>query len=560
MLQEHSEVDIKPGLNQEELVAIIGDYEAVVVRSATKIPAEVIQHGDRLKVIGRAGAGLDSIDIVAAKERGVKVVNCPDANTVAVAEHTMALLLALVRHLPQADISLKEGRWEKKQLMGIGLAGKTLGIIGFGRIGRQVAIRAKAFGLKVLVNQRRLTPELNLGLGVEAVDLNDLLELSDFVTLHVPAKGETENLIGAEQLTLMKPTACLINTARGTVIDEMALLDALKNGRIAGAALDVFVEEPATHNALAQHPKVIATPHIAASTQDAQQAAAITIARQVLDLIREPQSENPLSLRVVPTDKIFSYEKVDPRRIERLAQRLKADGILANPPLVIEEDGRYIVLDGATRVTALKGLNFPHLIVQIITNRDELGLHTWFHAIRQTESDKIFKRLRALPEIVLLESEPQRIWDDMVEHGGLCYLHTTHGQVWLVKPAAAVNRLDALNKLTEAYLEGNYITHTLTSNIHHLQRAYPDLTVLVIFPEYTVSQVLQIAQAGRVLPAGITRFIIPGRVLRINADLNILKSDQSLEEKQTWLNQLVIDKLSRGRVRYYQEPIYVLDE
>jgi hypothetical protein len=198
--------------------------------------------------------------------------------------------------------------------------------------------------------------------------------------------------------------------------------------------------------------------------------------------------------------------------------------------------------------------------VQIITNRDELGLHTWFHAIRQTESDKIFKRLRALPEIVLLESEPQRIWDDMVEHGGLCYLHTTHGQVWLVKPAAAVNRLDALNKLTEAYLEGNYITHTLTSNIHHLQRAYPDLTVLVIFPEYTVSQVLQIAQAGRVLPAGITRFIIPGRVLRINADLNILKSDQSLEEKQTWLNQLVIDKLSRGRVRYYQEPIYVLDE
>jgi D-3-phosphoglycerate dehydrogenase len=335
MLQEYAEVDIKTGLKPEELMAIVDGYEAIVVRSATKITGEIIKRGTRLKVIGRAGAGLDTIDVVTARERDIMVVNSPDSNTLAVAEHTMALLLALVRHLPQADVGLKQGRWEKKQLMGTGLAGKTLGIIGFGRIGREVAIRALAFGMTVLVNQRRPTPELNLEMGVTAVDLNDLLKKSDFVSLHVPSRPETEKLIGAEQLALMKPTAYLINTARGTVIDEEAMLAALNENRLNGAALDVFVEEPATHNALAQHPKVIATPHIAASTQDAQQAGAITVARQIIDIIRDSKSGNPLSLRVVPTESIKPHENVDLRRVERLAKRLTEDGSLANPHIVI---------------------------------------------------------------------------------------------------------------------------------------------------------------------------------------------------------------------------------
>jgi phosphoglycerate dehydrogenase-like enzyme/DTW domain-containing protein YfiP len=560
MLREHANVDVKTGLSPAELLTVVGDYEVVVTRSATKITAEVIEHGLRLKVIGRAGAGLDNIDVVAAQNREIKVVNCPDANTLAVAEHTMALLLALARGLPRADLSLKKGQWEKSKFMGTGLSGKTLGIIGFGRIGREVAARAQAFGMKVIVNQRRPTPELNLEAGVESVDLMELLKASDFVTLHIPSKAETKNLIDAEQLAVMKPTAYLINTARGTVVAEAALLEALNNGQIAGAALDVFAEEPAINNALAQHERVIATPHIAASTEDAQRAAAITVAEKIIQLIREVRSESLLGLQVVPMDKVFPHERVDTRRVEKLARRLEVEGKLTNPPVVAEAGDRYVVLDGATRTAALKQLGYPHVIVQVASAKDQLGLHTWLHAIRQANVAQLVKLLDDLPEISLVETSAGKILDDMIEHGGLCYLHTIEGKVFLIQSTQGTSRLNALNKLTEAYMKAYQVSRTLNKNIISLHQEFPDLTALVVFPEYTVEQVLQIAQAGRELPAGITRFIIPGRVLRLNAELRHLKSDQSLNEKNEWLHQLLMDKLDQGKIRYYQEPVYLLDE
>jgi phosphoglycerate dehydrogenase-like enzyme len=560
MFREHADVDVKTGLKLEELLKVVGDYEAVVTRSATQITAEVIEHGLRLKVIGRAGAGLDNIDVVAAQNREIKVVNCPDANTLAVAEHTMALMLALARHLPYADLSLKKGKWEKSKFMGTGLSGKTLGIIGFGRIGREVALRARAFGMKVLVNQRRPTPELNLEGGVEPVDLLELLHASDFVSLHVPSHAETRSLIGVEQLAAMKPTAYLINTARGTVIDEIALLEVLDAGQIAGAALDVFAEEPATNNVLAQHERVIATPHIAASTEDAQRAAAVTVAEKVLAVIREVRSENLLGLQVVPLDKVFPHEKVDPRRVEKLVRRFEVENRLSNPPVVAQAGDRYVVLDGATRTAALKELGYPHVIVQVAVAKEQLGLHTWMHAIRQTKSAHLIKLLQNLPEISLVETNPNKVLDEMMQHGGLCHLQTIEGQVFLIQHVQGMNRLDALNKLTEAYIGAYNVTRTLTDDMGQLQHEIPDLAALMVFPEYSVDQVLQIAQAGRVLPAGITRFIIPGRVLRLNADLRHLKSEQSLSEKNKWLHQLLVDKLDKNKIRYYQEPVYLLDE
>ncbi|HEX9922018.1 MAG TPA: NAD(P)-dependent oxidoreductase, partial [Anaerolineae bacterium] len=441
-----------------------------------------------------------------------------------------------------------------------GLTDKVLGIIGFGRIGRQVAVRAKAFGMRVLVNQHRSTPELNLKLEVEAVDLLDLLREADFVSLHVPAKPETQLLIGAEQLTLMKPTAYLINTARGSVVDEAALLAALDAGQIAGAALDVFAEEPATHSQLAQHERVIATPHIAASTEDAQQEAAIAVARQIIEVLRDGQFENPLSLQVVPLAKVFPHENVDPHRVQKLAERLAVEDVLVNPPVVIGSGDHYVVLDGATRTAALKQLDYPHTIVQVVSDKDKLVLHTWFHAIRKSDPAKLVKMLDDLPEVSLIESKPQSVLDEMIEYGGMCYLHTVNDKVFRIEPAAGVNRLDALNRLTTAYIEACYLSRTLTKDMKTLQQEYPDLTALVVFPEYTVDQILQIAQAGQVVPAGITRFIIPGRVLRINADLDYLKSEKSLSEKARWLNRLVMNKLLKGEIRYYEEPVYLLDE
>ncbi len=562
MLRAHAEVDVNTGLSKEELLQVIGQYDAVVVRSATKIRADAIAVADRLKVIGRAGAGLDNIDVVAAQERGIKVVNAPDANTRAVAEHTLALILALARHLPTADHSMKEGRWEKSKLMGMSLVGKTLGIIGFGRIGREVAIRAQAFGMRVIVNQRRPTPELNLEAKVEAVDLNDLLKQSDFVTLHVPARPETEGMIGMTRLALMKPTAYLINTARGTVVDETDLLEALNTGLIAGAALDVFAREPAVNSELAQHDRVIATPHIAASTEDAQRIAVVTVAQQIIDVIKEGRDEvkNPLSLRVVPLDTVIPHEHTDPRRVDRLASRLANDNLLANPPIVVDAGDHYVVLDGATRVTALKQLGFPHIIVQVASVQNGLSLHSWHHAVRDITPDTLLALLQKINEISLIETDSQRVLDEMLESGGVCYFHMIDGRVFVVQAAPGINHLSALNTLSREYINASRVTRTLHQDMETLQNEYPDIAALAVFPEYTVEQVLQIARAGRVLPAGITRFIIPGRVLRLYASLDKLKSDDSLTEKNRWLHDLVIHKLGESEVRYYQEPVYLLDE
>jgi hypothetical protein len=209
----------------------------------------------------------------------------------------------------------------------------------------------------------------------------------------------------------------------------------------------------------------------------------------------------------------------------------------------------------------LKELGYPHIVVQVVADRDKLGLHTWFHAIRQIGLAELIKVVRAIPEISLMASEPHKVLDDMLEYGGVCYLHTVEGEVWLIQPAPGGNRLDAINKLTDGYIQAaGHVTRTLSRNIAALRQEYTDLTALVVFPEYTVEQVLQIAQAGRTLPAGITRFVIPGRVLRLNLELTPLKSNQSLNEKNEWLYQLVMDKMTSGRVRYYEEPVYLLDE
>ncbi len=561
LLHEYCDVDEKTGLTPDQLLGIIADYEAIIVRSATKVTAEVIKNGLNLRVIARAGSGLDNIDIAAARQREIEVVNSPDANTLAVAEHTMGLMLSLARRLPLADQRLKEGHWDKKELVGTGLYGKTLGIIGFGRIGHEVANRARAFGMHLLVNQRRPTPQLDLAADIESVDLLELLRRSDFVSLHAPLTDETRDMIGETQLALMKPTAFLINTARGGIVDENALLAALDAGGIAGAALDVFTQEPVYPGALIQHEKMIVTPHIAASTEDAQKNAAETVARNIIDILRQLELEPVLPLRVVSLSRVLCHEDVDPRRVERLASLIEKDGILRNPPIVTEVEGTYLVLDGASRTTALRHLGLEHIIVQVTSPEKGLQLGAWYHIIRQIAVDELVTLLDQLPAVTLKPAETGHAAEVMFEYGGLCQVKCVDGCDYVAYAAPGANRLDALNQLTQAYIRKAVAQRTLRDDMLSLRHEYPDMAALVLFPEYTVSQVIQATLSGeRKFPAGITRFLVPGRVMRLNADISYLRQEGTLAQKNRWLHELLLDKQKAGQIRYYGEPVYLLDE
>jgi D-3-phosphoglycerate dehydrogenase len=287
LLRQEAEVDVKTGFTPQQLAETIGQYDALVVRSATKVTAEVIEAGQRLRVIGRAGVGVDNIDVEKATERGIMVVNAPTSTVVAVAEHTMALLLAAARHVPRGDAALRQGKWLKKELVGTTVAGKVLGIVGLGRIGTAVARRARAFDMEIVAYDPYLTSEQIAERGATpASSLEELLKQSDFVTLHVTLTPQTRGMIGARELDMIKPTARLINCDRGAVVDEEALLRALEEGRLAAAGLDCFCQEPATDNPLCCHERVVATPHVAASTVEAQRDVGGEVANQVLAALR----------------------------------------------------------------------------------------------------------------------------------------------------------------------------------------------------------------------------------------------------------------------------------
>ena len=290
------EVDARPGIKPDQLAKIISGYDGLAVRSATKVTAELLKQAVNLKVIGRAGIGIDNIDLAAATERGIVVMNTPFGNSITTAEHAIAMLLSLARNIPQANTSTKSGKWEKSKFMGVEVNGKTLGIIGCGNIGSIVASRAQGLGMKVQAYDPYLSTEKAYDLGIKKVDLAELLHSSDFVSLHTPKTPETENIIDRDALLLMRDDAYLINCARGGLVDEAALNEALSEGLIAGAALDVFAEEPASNNPLFDHPSVIATPHLGASTTEAQVKVAVQVAEQMSDFLLKGAVSNALNM------------------------------------------------------------------------------------------------------------------------------------------------------------------------------------------------------------------------------------------------------------------------
>jgi D-3-phosphoglycerate dehydrogenase len=286
ILRESAVVDDKSGISADDLLGVISEYDALIVRGRTKVTASVMGAASNLKVIGRAGVGVDNIDLDAAKERGIAVVNAPVSTSLAVVELTFGLLLAMAREIPRADAGMKHDKWLKKELMGVELNGKTLGIIGFGRIGVEVGKRASAFGMNVIAYDPLVSEDEIARQGVEPVSIQDLYAWSDFISLHLPLSVQTRDMMGPLAFSQMKDGVRIVCAARGGIIDESALVTALNNGKVATAALDVFEQEPPGLTEAVSHPRVIATPHIGAQTAEAQSRASDDIANEVLSALR----------------------------------------------------------------------------------------------------------------------------------------------------------------------------------------------------------------------------------------------------------------------------------
>lgn len=326
-LKEFFEVDYRPGLPKEELLNIIGDYSALVVRSETKVTKEVIEKAKNLKVIGRAGVGVDNIDVEEATRKGILVINAPEGNTIAACEHTIGLMLAISRKIPQAFSLLKQGKWERKSFIGNELYGKTLGLVGLGRIGSEVAKRAKSFKMRVIAYDPFISPEKAKELDVELYsDLHSLIKEADYISLHLPLTQETKNLIGKKELEMMKPTAYLINCARGGLVDEDALYEVLKEKKIAGAALDVFKNDPINpDNPLLTLDNVVLTPHLGASTQEAQEKVALIVAEDIIRFFKGEMVSHAVNLPIQISPDILPFVKLGEKLGKLLAQITNAN-------------------------------------------------------------------------------------------------------------------------------------------------------------------------------------------------------------------------------------------
>jgi D-3-phosphoglycerate dehydrogenase / 2-oxoglutarate reductase len=352
-LREDLEVDVKTGLAPDELVATIGLYDGLIIRSATTVDAGVIEAGDNLKVIGRAGIGLDNIDVNAATRNGVLVVNAPQSNILSAAEHTMALLLAQARNIPQAHSSLVGGVWARDRYQGVELHGKTLGVVGLGRVGTLVAQRASAFGMRILAYDPYVTASRAGQMGVELVDeVAAICSRADFLTVHLPKTLETVGIVGREEFAHARPGLRVVNTARGGIIDESALIEALQDGRLAGAAVDVFSTEPLTEHPLFGLDNVVVTPHLGASTAEAQDKAGVAIAEQVLLALRGEFAPYAVNVEVGPDipEAIRSYLHLA-ERLGGMAVALAGQGI---ERLRFEYYGG--IADYDTRALTLSGL------------------------------------------------------------------------------------------------------------------------------------------------------------------------------------------------------------
>ncbi len=414
-------VEKRTGLSMEALREALQDCEGLIVRSETKVTAELMDAAPRLRVVGRAGVGVDNIDVAAATARGVVVMNAPDGNTMTTAEHTLALLMAMARRIPQAVASLRAGRWERKRFIGVELQGKTLGIVGLGRIGRVVASRARAFGMSIVAYDPFIQPEQARDLEVETTTLEEVLARADFLTIHTPLTADTRSLLGRDAFARMKQGVRIINCARGGLVDERALLEAIKEGRVAGAALDVFEEEPpsADHPLIARE-EVIATPHLGASTMEAQEGVAFTVAEQMRDYLSTGALRGAVNVPALGTEalnQLQPYMKLA-ESLGRFSAQLLDEAAVRE--VRIEYAGEVAELDAAPVTRSflaglLRDMSARVNVVNAFLIADERGINVTASYHRAGAGSEF---LPAMTTSVVTTSGEQRLAGALFQQGG----------------------------------------------------------------------------------------------------------------------------------------------
>lgn len=537
VLRGLGEVDVRPELDAAALRGIIGRYHALILGPHWRLDEELLTEAVNLRVIGCTHDRLSAIDFSTAQELGIEVRTLPDTSTVALAEQTLMLLLQLALRFGDGALS-----------------GKTLGLIGFGRSGREVSLRARAFNLRVLVNQPRLTPQLALDGEVETADLRELLRSSDFISLHVPYKAETAAILGADEINALPRGACLVNVGHPGLVDRAALLAALDAGRLAGAA----VTQP--RGAVIEHPRLLPVPALAPARGSAEHAVA-NLAHQIADVLRIKRPSEALSLDIVPIELVMPHEQIDDKRVARLMDSLSSEGRLANPVLVTPWAGKYVILDGATRFAAFQRLGYPHVAVQLVDPHGDYTLYTWYHAISSPQSGQaLLELLAAIPGLRLQDCPADHLHAAFNDPATLCYFLDRAGRATLALAEDLDQRLTVMNAVVSAYTAWGEVERTLLTDLSRLLGQFPRMAAVAVFPQFKPEDVFNVAKHGQLLPAGLTRFVVPGRILRLNIELARLKADEPLAGKRAWLNQFLADKLARSRLRYYQEPVILLDE
>ena len=368
----------------------------------------------------------------------------------------------------------------------------------------------------------------------------------------------------------MKRTAMLVNMGHTDLVDDAALLRTLHQATIAGAAVSALppvVSRPsAAAIALRRHPRVLVSPHVSAVLNDKQRDVALQVARQVVAAINTRRTSETLNLEIVPVELVVPHEYIDNKRVARLMERLEDDGRLVNPPVTTYWKNRYVILDGATRYSALQRLGYPYAIVQVVDEAQAgFQLHTWYHAISAEGDapvafDELEAQLRAIDGLNLHPLAPDAARQALEQPAALCYFLARDGRLTLAEVAEGASRLAVMNAIVDTYNAWGSVERTLLTDVDGLLAQFPQLVAVAVFPQFAPADVFDAAARGDLLPAGLTRFVIPGRILRLNADLERLKRDEPLAEKRAWFNDFLGGKLSRSRLRYYQEPVVLLDE